>query len=163
MQEDKKIERLSGDLHGLSAAPDVAIGKKKKKSNVEKKRKHVIYLEDQAEIKNWNAAEHFDTAEELAGRSFNRPHLKDLEEKPAIIGDVTGETLKTLQKKQKRKYEELKERKKSSKKINGMISKLERSKNLQSKGRRAKIVTRDKFGDIDKSKTVYKWKMERKK
>ena len=34
---------------------------------------------------------------------------------------------------------------------------------LQGKGARSKQVTEDKFGDEIKDKTVYKWKMERKK
>jgi len=44
-----------------------------------------------------------------------------------------------------------------------MIEGMERSRNLRSKGQRKKIVTLDKFGEEDKSKTIYKWKTERKK
>jgi len=95
MQDDKKIERLSGELHGLTATPLDSTGTKGKK--------HVIFLEDQGEIKNWNAAEHFDTAEELMDRSFNRPHLKDLKEKPIIMGKLQKDSLKVLEKKTKTK------------------------------------------------------------
>jgi len=44
-----------------------------------------------------------------------------------------------------------------------MIEGMERSRNLRTQGKRKKIVTLDKFGEEDKSKTIYKWKMERKK
>jgi len=115
-------------------------------------------LEDQDEMKNWNAAEHFDTAQELMDRSYNRPHLKNLKEKPVLIGELKKDDLKTLEKKQKRKYEELVARKKRRVEINTMIEGMERSRNLRTQGKRKKIVTLDKFGEEDKSKTIYKWK-----
>jgi len=95
-------------------------------------------LEDQDEMKNWNAAEHFDTAQELMDRSYNRPHLKNLKEKPALIGELKKDDLKAIEKKQKRKYDELVARKKRRVEINTMIEGMERSRSLRSKGKRKK-------------------------
>jgi len=61
-------------------------------------------------------------------------------------------------------YSELQSRLTRKRKLESALDKLQLEKNLAGKGRRSKVVTRDeKFGDIDETKTVYKWKMERKK
>lgn len=44
-----------------------------------------------------------------------------------------------------------------------MITDIQKQKNVMGKGRKQKIVKLDKFGEVDESKTVYKWKVERKK
>jgi hypothetical protein len=61
-------------------------------------------------------------------------------------------------------YSEMQARLARKRKLDGALDKLQLEKNLASKGRRSKQVTRDeRFGDVDDTKTVYKWKLERKK
>ena len=61
-------------------------------------------------------------------------------------------------------YSELSSRLDRKGKIENALHKLQLEKLLAGKGRRKKIVqTEGKFGEVDEKKTVYKWKMERKK
>ena len=60
-------------------------------------------------------------------------------------------------------YRELAQRIDRKKKLDGMISKAQTHRNLMGKGRHKKIVVLDEFGEEDKSKTQYKWKLQRKK
>jgi len=169
IQEDKKIERLRAELHGLidkdpqSDDQDQESSSTAETKSVLGKRKHVIYLEEKEKIETWDAAEHFQTVPELVNRSFNRPRKEDLKVKPILTTNLKKDTLKTIEKNQKKKYEEFLARKARSEELMKMILQLERSRNLTTKGRRTKIVTKDIFGEEDKEKTIYKWKLERKK
>lgn len=61
-------------------------------------------------------------------------------------------------------YSELSSRLDRKDKIENALHKLQLEKLLAGKGRRKKIVQTDgQFGEVDEKKTVYKWKMERKK
>ena len=61
-------------------------------------------------------------------------------------------------------YSEISSRLDRKRKIETALDKLQLEKLLAGKGRRKKIVQKDdKFGEVDDKKTVYKWKMERKK
>jgi U3 small nucleolar RNA-associated protein 11 len=42
--------------------------------------KHTVFVEDQEEVRGFDAAEHFGTHPELVGRRFNRPRLEQLRE-----------------------------------------------------------------------------------
>lgn len=61
-------------------------------------------------------------------------------------------------------YSELNSRLDRKRKIETALDKLQLERLLSQKGRRKKIVgAEDKFGEVDEKRTVYKWKLERKK
>ena len=64
---------------------------------------------------------------------------------------------------QERQYQELETRLTNIAKIDDLITKLQTQKNLMGKGKRKKITTENRWGEIDESKTVYKWKKQRKR
>ena len=68
-KDAKKIEHLQSSLHFLEDTESQTLGKK---------RKHVIFLDNKEQAKNFDVAQHFDTLPELAGRSFNRPKVETL-------------------------------------------------------------------------------------
>jgi len=70
--EAKRVEKMKKNLHGIG------IG--------DKRRKHTVFVDTEEEAKNFDAAEHFDTAPELVGRSFNRPRKSQLEAEDAVVG-----------------------------------------------------------------------------
>ena len=45
-------------------------------------------------VRDFDTAEHFETAPELVGRKFNRPRVRDLEAGPALHGATDRKSLK---------------------------------------------------------------------
>jgi hypothetical protein len=60
-------------------------------------------------------------------------------------------------------YSEMVERLERKRKLDTMLDGLQKQKHLMGKGKKTKQVVTDKFGDVIEAKTVYKWKLERKK
>jgi U3 small nucleolar RNA-associated protein 11 len=65
-KDAKKIERMRASLQYLDEGSKTS------------KRKHTIFVEDQAAAETFNVAEHFETVPEMAGRAFNRQRLDQL-------------------------------------------------------------------------------------
>ena len=148
MMENKKLEKLQANLQGLGG----------KAQN-----KHAIFLDNPEDVTGFNAAEYFDTAPELVERTFNRPKLEQLESGNILTSNVTPRVIGRLEDKRKRKYNEIMARRKRKSELTAVHDKLSLQKKLLGKGRRTKVVVKDIFGDEDKEKTHFKWKMERKR
>lgn len=151
VHETKKIKRMQSELHCL----DEETGKKAGRS-------HVIFREDEKDMRSFDSAEYFNTVPELIERGFNRPTIDQLQKK-LIVSKVSKNTLAGAEKEREKSYKELNERVGRQEEIKKTLTKLETQKKLMQKGKRTKIVKKDKFGEEMKEKTVYKWKMERKR
>lgn len=146
--ESKKIERIRGTLHGLSG---------------QAQNEHHIFMSDPTDVKEFDAVEYFDTAPELVDRTFNRPRVEDLKNPNFIKGRIDPTTAKKLGEKRNKHYRELNARRKRKQEIQVVHDKLTLHKHLRGKGRREKVVFKDRFGDVDEEKTHFKWKMERRR
>lgn len=67
----QKAERMQQSLH-LIGAPAA--------------NSHVVFVDDEEEAEQFDAARHFDTAPELLQRSYNRPRLEQLADARATSG-----------------------------------------------------------------------------
>lgn len=144
VKERKKVEKLKASLHFLSA---------------KSRGKHTIFLDEVKELKKWKVSKHFDTAPELAGRSFNRPRKSTLSSAEVIApGGMDLKSLQKIQKKRDRAYAELAQRAERVNKMDTLRLHLQSHKDRQGKGRRKKI--RDADGDRP---AQYKWKKQRKR
>ena len=65
----QRIEKLRGSLHFIGSVTT---------------RSHVVFVEDTVAVRTFSAEQHFDTAPELLGRSFNRPRTAQLTDAAAI-------------------------------------------------------------------------------
>lgn len=165
--DDRKAEQLRDNLHMIG-------------ENIA--RNHKIFVDDDAALKKFDVAKHFDTAPELVGRFFNRPRLATIESliqntevKPATIEEMSKAMVK-----QSKAYKELKARTHRSTKLTKVITGLALQRNLMGKGARKKVpmVPQPGKGDDDNEgsneksgnkkrkaesdgSTVYKWKRER--
>lgn len=79
------------------------------------------------------------------------------------LASLDRRTRTKLEKAKEKQYRELGKLMATRAKLDTLKARLQTQKNLLGKGARSKQVTEDKFGDEIKDKTVYKWKMERKK
>ena len=71
----QKVERLRSQLHFIGAAAP---------------RQHVVFVDDEAAAQSFSAQQHFDTPNELLGRSFNRPRTAQLQEPTPAANISTG-------------------------------------------------------------------------
>lgn len=147
--DDSKIEKLKGTLHGIGESGSS---------------KHKIFLEQEAEVENFNVAEHFDTIDALVDRSFNRPR-KDKLLAEAAGKVVSGKDLKRISKAKLRNYKELEQRAERSQKLAVALTKLNLQRSLLGKGTKRKITIErnDASAHADEPVVVYKWKRQRSK
>ena len=140
--ERRRLAKLKGSLHFLDAP---------------RQNTHTLFLDDGAAVANFDAAEHFDTPAELAGRHVNRPRKATLRE----AGPVARPTRKALKKAARKKfarYAEVEARLQRADKLEMVEAHLETRKALRGKGRRRKVASAD--GDRP---AVFKWRTERKR
>lgn len=146
--EKKKIERMQQSLHMLG---------------VPVKRQHVVFVEDKSELVNFDAAEYFDTPNELLDRTYNRPKNLQLED-PSILsttlnpGSVEGSVAKS-EKRRLQLYKELLQRREREGLLKGAMQKMEYEKLIMGKGRKRKLRPEEAGGKSG----VYRWKTVRKK
>ena len=150
--EMKHTQKLQDSLHML----DEQVLKKAK-------RKHVIFTDTEEEAKNFDAAAHFNTVPELMDRTFNRLTKEQLASGKVIINKLAPGQMAAAEKQAAKSYEELDKRRERHDDIAKIQSTLQLHKNLTTKGKRTKIITKDIFGEEIKDKTVYRWKTERKR
>lgn len=146
--ERRKAERLREGLHLIGeSAPS---------------RSHIVFVDTEEEVQQFDAASHFDTQEELLNRTFNRPRNDQLT-KPIVVSRTGTESLvkaaKRTQSLTKKAYDELQKREGRSRQLQQVTNHLERQKATMSSGRRVKTKQRDN----GVTKTVYRWKAERKR
>lgn len=140
-QEAKKIERLQATVQGASGVRDS-----------ERPNKRVIFADNGADLKQKAAAlyaDEEDSEEEEEGTEEERRFRRRIASKLAKANNKT--------------VAELEVRKERKAQLDKVLKKLQTEKNLMGKGAKIKKTVTDKFGDEDKSKTTYKWKLERKK
>lgn len=124
----------------------------------------MVYKDTEDEIESFNAAEHFDTLPELLQEpAVKRLKLSQLESEDVVVSKMPAGTLAAVDKAKARAYNELLQRDTRSKVIEETRKKLDTHRKLRGKGKVIKEITRDEFGEEMKSKTVYKWKFERKR
>ncbi|CAO3681387.1 unnamed protein product [Rhizopus microsporus] len=148
----KRNEELPDEMIQLMKSQD----KQYIKYHRDLKSKHVVFVDSEAEAKQFSPAKHLDTLPELVNRKFNRPRIETLKE-AEIIAPLSGKELKEIKKEREQKYKELASRMKREEQLKRAEQELELQRALRQKGRK-KIVGKDKHG-LD----VYKWKQERKK
>lgn len=148
-KERKRIEALQSSLHCLvdGAAAN----------------KHTVFVGSAEEVKEFRPDEYFDTAPELVSRAYNRPRRAALARPETAAALPSGREAKRIEKSRRLAYEELAARLKRKRKLTGEVESLQTRKNLMGKGKRTKIVRRDKFGDEIEEATQYKWDKIRKK
>lgn len=144
------MEKLQDSLHFIDDP------EQQQEQPIQKKSKHVVFVDSEAEAKQFSPAKHLDTLPELVNRKFNRPRIETLKE-AEIIAPLSGKELKEIKKEREQKYKELASRMKREEQLKRAEQELELQRALRQKGRK-KIVGKDKHG-LD----VYKWKQERKK
>ena len=89
----EKIEKLETGLHRLGEEFKADVGSRRGGGKgTGKSPTHTIFFDSQEEIDAFDAAEHFETEVELAGRKHNRPRKKDLNSKEfakaTIVSDL---------------------------------------------------------------------------
>ncbi len=158
--DDSKIERLKSNLH--------FIGEKRPHS-------HVVFVDSESEVKDFDAAEHFDTVPEMVDRHFNRIKRRALEKmvedgeerakSSSSKGSGNGGVLMdgsnvSILKQKAQGYKELKQRVERSEKLGKVLNELHLQRAIMGKGSKKKIISKDAEG---REKVVYKWKRQRSK
>ena len=142
--ESRKIDRLKNQLHFLNEDPE----------EIASHSKHIVFVDDEEQLSNFDAASYFNTAEELVGRKYNRPKLTQLKkfefEKPR--NSNVSEKMK--------KYQELQGRLARRQKLAVMESKMQQKKNLCDRYNKpiAKLAP-----ETENTAAVYKWSYKRRK
>lgn len=143
--EAKRARRLGEGLHFLPEDDGQA------------KARHLVFVDDEDEARQFDAATFFDTTPDLLGRTFNRPTRQMLEEDALLANPTaaTPKTLQTLDRERAAAYGELTARKKREDALKTAMEKVRLKRQLMGKGRVKKA---NKGGKI-----VYRWAPERKK
>ncbi|KAF9415543.1 UTP11-like, U3 small nucleolar ribonucleoprotein [Entomortierella beljakovae] len=122
----------------------------------QKPKNHIVFVDDEEQVKKFDAAKHFDTAPELVHRKFNRPRKEQLK-KEFAISNVDKSDIKATAKERQRALTELASRMEREETMSKLEQEMSLRKNLMLKGRKKKI-------GVDKDGLAkYKWKADRKK
>ena len=143
--EAKKIEKLQSQLHLIDAA------------NVTKN-KHIFFVDEEKEAKNFDLAKKLDTHPALLSRRTNRPRLSNL--KNMKLPDVDEEMLAKIEQQKHMAYRELDKRIEREKELTIVQQKLEIRRAL--KDRKVTTPKCIRSGTKD-APPIYKWKFERKR
>ncbi|KAF9165090.1 UTP11-like, U3 small nucleolar ribonucleoprotein [Actinomortierella ambigua] len=157
----KRIERLQQslvlmdeDVHDEFEDEETTMQKESKTATIPKN--HIVFVDNEEELKTFDAAKHFDTAPELVHRKFNRPR-KDQLKKELVLSSLEKAEIKKAAKEREKKLSELAQRMKREETMSKLEQEMTLRKNLMLKGRKKKI-------GVDKDGLVkYKWKADRKK
>ncbi|KAL4233442.1 UTP11-like [Mactra antiquata] len=141
--ELKKIERLKSSLHMIDTED--------KPQN-----KHIIFVDNKKQAKEFNAAEHFKTHPALVGRRFNRPTMESLQS--GQFADLNIDNKATSKK--RHKYKELKKRIEREKHLKTISLKMETKKHLL----KERDLKKKKVAKETKDRPAqYKWEFKRKR
>ncbi|OQS03185.1 U3 small nucleolar RNA-associated protein [Thraustotheca clavata] len=130
--DQSKAQKLSATAHFI---------------DMEKSNKHTVFVDDETQVKTFDAAKHFDTVPELVHHASNRLRKADLEK--IDLPDIKV-------KKSNKLYQEMSDRLERAQKINRMRQVLDLERNVQAKGKKMKI-----SNGVDGGPAVYKWKRVR--
>lgn len=143
--EAKKIDKLQSQLHLIDAANET-------------QNKHIFFLDDNTEVKNFDLVKKLDTHPALLSRRTNRPKLSAI--KSMKLPDLDNKTITKLEQKKLMAYKELEKRVNRERELTVVQQKLEMRRALKDKKvRKPKLM---KSGSKDTA-PIYKWKFERKR
>lgn len=143
--ETRKVEKLHSNLHMIDAANEV-------------NNKHIFFVEDGEEIKEFDLCGKLNTHPALIGRRTNRPKLDSLEKMK--LPDFDETMLEKIEKQKQQAYKELSTRVDRENELTVVQQTLEIKKALKDK----KVTKPTKVVSGSKSNApIYKWKYERKK
>lgn len=143
--EANKIKRLQAHLHMTDVADRT-------------KNKHVFFVDDAEEMKNFNLAERLNTHPALLSRKSNRIKLDDLDK---MNLDIDEATIKKLNEEREKSYKELDKRIARERELAKIQRKME-LKNVSRKQRRT-LKSKDLLEVTKSSNPIFKFKYERKK
>lgn len=143
--ESNKIKRLQSHLH-LTDISDRT------------RNKHVFFVENEEEARNFNLADRLQTHPALLSRKSNRMKLKDLQEMKL---DIDGKTIERLKTEREKSYKELDRRITRERELARLQRKME-MKNTTKKQRRG-TKPKELLGVLKSSNPIFKFKYERKK
>lgn len=143
--EAKKIDKLQSQLHMIDAVNEVP-------------NKHIFFLDDSEEIKNFDLAKRLDTHPALVNRRTNRPKLSRL--KNMKVPEIDEKTLSKIEQQKHMSYKELQKRIDREHELTIVQQKLEMQRALKDKK-----ITKPKLmvKGTKNSAPIYKWKFERKR
>ncbi|KAG0370621.1 small-subunit processome [Gamsiella multidivaricata] len=123
---------------------------------IQKPKNHVVFVDNEEEVKTFDPAKHFDTAPELVYRKFNRPRTEQLK-KDLTVSHLEKADIKAAAKERERALTELASRMEREETMAKLEQEMALRKNLMLKGRKRKV-------GVDKDGLAkYKWKADRKK
>lgn len=143
--EKNKIQRLQSHLHMIDMANEV-------------ENKHIFFVDDEDEVKNFDIAKKLDTHPALLGRKTNRIRVGDLEKIP--LDELSSEQMKKLNEEKQKLYRELEKRIDREKELAVIQQKMELKRKLQEK---REIKPKRVKPGTKQSAPVYMFKYERKK
>ncbi|KAI8969840.1 small-subunit processome [Pilobolus umbonatus] len=149
----RRLQRLKESLHFID---DGNIDDMKTDEDSKPKSNHIVFVDNEEQVRKFSPAKHLDTLPELVHRKFNRPTTKSLTEAD-VLATITGRELKDIKKERENKYKEMMSRVKREEQLAKAEEELAIQKALRQKGRKKKVGT-DSYG-----LPVYKWAAERKK
>ncbi|XP_078048651.1 putative U3 small nucleolar RNA-associated protein 11 [Augochlora pura] len=143
--EAKKIDKLQSQLHMIDAANEIP-------------NKHIFFLEDSEEMKNFDLAKKLDTHPALINRRTNRPKLSRL--KDMKMPEIDEKTLNKIEQQKHMSYKELQKRIDRERELTIVQQKLEMQRALKDrKITKPKLISKG----TKNSAPIYKWKFERKR
>ncbi|XP_053560766.1 probable U3 small nucleolar RNA-associated protein 11 [Bombina bombina] len=142
VSEAKKIERLKSELHLLD-------------TEEKQRNKHTFFCDSKKEVREFNLADHLNTAPELVDRVYNRPTLETLH-KEAVKGFIDTNHLKKLAKQRNHQYDLLRQRIEREKKMFVLTQKIQARKDVADKRVKVKVKK-----ETVNSPAIYKFKMQR--
>ncbi|KAL0090992.1 small-subunit processome [Phycomyces blakesleeanus] len=156
----KKMEKLQESIHFLDdeieADEDDEDDEEEDEQAVKKKTNHIVFVDSEKQVKQFDPAKHLDTFPELVNRKFNRPRIDTLR-KTTFANLEDKKEIKELKREREKKYMELASRSKREEELARVERELQIQKALQQKGKKTKVGV-DKHG-----LAVYKWAAQRKK
>lgn len=143
--EAKKVDRLQSQLHMIDVANET-------------KNKHIFFVDNSKEVKNFDLVKKLDTHPALISRRTNRPKLSKL--KDMKLPELDKYSLRKIESAKFQAYEELQRRVDRERKLTVVQQKLEIQRALKDrKGKKPKLISK---GTIHAA-PIYKWEYERKR
>ncbi|KAI8901855.1 small-subunit processome [Globomyces pollinis-pini] len=144
----KKIEKLQNHLHIVEPTDD---------QGPSQNPNHIVFVEDEKDVKNFDLATHFDTIPAMANRPINRIRKSTLEN--TLIEAPEEDAIKKLTRQRQRHAVELASRLARDQKLAAATDELQLQRNLSGKGARRKVAGKTDANGLP----VYKWLNRRKK
>lgn len=141
--ERGKIDKLGKDLHFMEAARGAD-------------RTHTIFVDDEEELEQFDAARWFGTPRELLSNTENRVRDSDLKDRTILL--TKPGSFRKIRKEREKAYRELEQRVERRKKLDSVLGDINLEKKLLSKGKKQKV--REKDPDTG-APALYKWTQKR--